>query len=136
MATEGNTPGNGSTSPFGDGNGATQAAGAAKGNVDFTTNPNGDGSPPARQDQMFQNRAQKGRADGWNPDTVPAGGRLPFNDPKGRAGATLQTVGSGKKPYKLGGEGTGGAGRGDAPMTISGGGTPAEAGSTPEETAE
>jgi len=126
---EGNTPGNGSTSPFGNGAGATQTAGPARGGNDFTTNPNGNGTPPGRFAEPV-NRPQKGRADGWNPDTVPKGGRLPFVDPSSRQGASLQVAGSAKKPYRLGGEQAPSAG-GSSPMVLSQG--PAEAGSVPGE---
>lgn len=131
MAAEGSTPGNGSTSPFGNGAGATQTAGSSKGSNDFTTNPTGNGTPPGSLAEPA-NRPQKGRADGWNPDSVPKGGRLPFVDPSSRAGASLQPVGSGKKPYRLnGGEGGASSSGGAAPMVLSQG--PAEAGSVPGE---
>jgi hypothetical protein len=134
MAGEGSTPGNGSTSPFGNGDGATQSAGSISKGTDFLTDPQGQSRVAGGRDFTGENRPQKGRADGFNPSSVPAGGRLPFVDPKAREGATLQPVGAAKKPYRLGGEG--GAQRGEAPMKLQGGNAPAEAGSVPGDEVE
>lgn len=132
---EGKDGGDGLTSPFGNGAGAPEATGPATKANDFTTNPNGNGRLAGGRDFVAEgNRPQKGRADGFNPDSVPAGGRLPFADPKSRAEATLQTVGGGRKPFRLNGGEGGGASSGPSPMKLSGG--PAEAGSIPEDGAE
>lgn len=86
MATgDGKTPGNGSTSPFGDGQGGMSSAGrAAPFNPALQSNP----QKPAQYDV----------------NQVPAGGRILFADPNGGSIRSAQigtTAGSNRVPFKV-----------------------------------
>ena len=74
-----NTPGDGYTSPFGNGDGATTEQGPSTGAHDFITDPTSNDTVPGRdftKDVFVQKRG-----DGCNPDTVPSGGRYPYEGP-------------------------------------------------------
>lgn len=79
---EGKTPGNASTSPFGNGQGATQASGAASGGHNFLTD---NSSPPGGQGRDFtkESRPQSEAKDENQPNSaeIPAGGKLMKADP-------------------------------------------------------
>ena len=93
-------PGNGSSSPFGNGNGATSSGGAS-GSHDFVTDPS---SKPTGKglDVTKQSVAQPKGDSGCNPDTIPPGGpTLKVDPPAGRYGV-MQVVDTPKnKPFKL-----------------------------------
>lgn len=93
-------PGNGSTDPFGDGKG-NEAAGPS-GSNDFLKNPSGGGSKTGGRDFTKESRDQKTGAPGYNPNSVPAGGPLPFSstDPT-RPDATTHPDGAAHKPFKI-----------------------------------
>lgn len=109
MGTEGTSPGNGNDSPFGDGDGATQAAGPSSGAHDFITDPKSNAPATGGRDFTKESRPQGGdrMAPDINTDSIPAGGRLPFPsaDPHGPSGKDVGTlVGAEKhKPFSLGG---------------------------------
>lgn len=108
-----NQPGSGSTSPFGDEQGATVAGGgAASGAHDFTEDPKSHSPAAGARDFTKENRAQSSGAPGYNPQSVPAGGDSVFQG----APKPLET-GPGK-PFKLEGEA--------APMTAEAGEAPSE----------
>lgn len=95
-----NQPGNGSTSPFGNEQGATSAGGgASSGAHDFTEDPKSHSPASGGRDFTKENRPQPaGGTSGYNPQSVPAGGTTPFSgEPK-----PLETGPA--KPFKLGGE--------------------------------
>lgn len=80
---EGKTPGTGAASPFGNGQGATEAAGASTGSHDFLLNPKGSGPAGGGRDFTKENAAQKsGEPKDLNPQSVPAGGKLPYPSDK------------------------------------------------------
>jgi len=79
---DGKTPGDAMTSPFGDGDGATTMKGPSTGGGrDFTA----------------ESRPQPVGACPPNPQSIPAGGKLPFSSPP-------KTLGQAAKPFKLAGE--------------------------------
>lgn len=94
--------GNGSTSPFGDGAGATPSGPSTGGN-NFLTNPGGNGRKGGGRD-FTQEKAppQPTGAGGLNADSIPAGGRLPFNSTSGRE--IKNGPGDTRKPFRLMGE--------------------------------
>ncbi len=93
-----NVPGDGKSSPFGDGSGAVSGVGATSKGNDFTKNPTGNG--PKSKGMNFagqeNNLPQKGKWGGFNADSVPSGGRIPDVQP-GKGGAA---AGGGRKPFK------------------------------------
>lgn len=97
-----NQPGNGATSPFGNGNGAT-SGGASSGAHDFIRDPKSNSPSTGGHDFTKENRPQKAGDNGANPASVPTGGKTPFVAP----GATesRHPLGSEKKPFRLNGEG-------------------------------
>lgn len=120
---EGDKMGNGSTSPFGNGQGATASGPATKGN-DFVKNPSGSGSkaggnnfvtnPSGNGDKsggrdFTEDPGGDAQASGEAPDlnegTVPAGGRILKRDPEGDGFGDIGvgSIGSGRKPFKLNG---------------------------------
>ena len=86
MATgDGKTLGNGSSSPFGDGQGGMSSAGRA-----------------APFDMTVQSNPQKPAS--YNLNQVPAGGRILFADPNGgtiRSAQIGTTAGSNRAPFKV-----------------------------------
>jgi len=94
-----NMPGNGSTSPFGDENGATVAGGgASSGSSDFVTNPEGDTVNSGGRDFTKESKSQQMGSSDYNKDSVAADGILPLVDDMAAGG----TQGVTSKPYKLG----------------------------------
>jgi hypothetical protein len=86
---EGATPGDGSTSPFGNGTGGTMAG------------PNG----PAQPEPLFKNIPQGGNPkQAPNPNEIPAGGAVTKADPSKQAvsGRDAHGLSSTPKPFKLG----------------------------------
>jgi hypothetical protein len=114
-----NKPGDGKTSPFGNGQGATAMAGSGSGN-NFVTNPKGSGSAgkgpggPGGTGSIgdrWASRTQKSGSDpDVNPAEIPDGGPLPFgaatdgkDDPGNPIGQRVETPT--KMPFKLDGGG-------------------------------
>jgi hypothetical protein len=86
------------TSPFGNGQGATNESGASSGANDFTENPTGNGRKVAMDhNKLFQNRPQKMGKSEVNKSSIPAGGLSP-----------LTPVAAVRKPFKLSGGASGG----------------------------
>lgn len=117
MAQDGKSPGDGKSSPFGDGKGG--AGGSMQGN-DFTQNPTagrggGGGQPTTRsagggQPSTYQQSRpqQMGGDPDINPNEIPAGGKdlLPATDPSGEDTGNPRgtgSVGNPNKPFRLGG---------------------------------
>ena len=75
------------------------------GGTDFTKDINGKGRKvPVDQDKLFLNRPQKNGASDFNPDSVPAGGRILFADPASKEKNMTVALGKGThKPFKLSG---------------------------------
>lgn len=86
-------PGNGYSSPFGNGNGNT--SGPSVGGNDFTKNPQGTSNPGKGEQLQFvtlQRKQQTGPivgVGGANPDSIPPGGRLLTADPKNADNKTI-----------------------------------------------
>lgn len=104
---DGATSGDGSTAPFGDGNGAT-SGGASSGAHDFLTDPESNSPKTGGRDFTKESRPQKdGAAPDLNQESVPEGGTMPFakDDAIARGMPDVGTiVGDEKhKPFKLGG---------------------------------
>lgn len=101
---EGQTPGDGSVSPFGDHKGATEGGGAT-GAHDFLTDPKGSGAASGGRDFTKESRAQTAGAPGYNAESVPEGGTLPFPaaDAKGPSAADVGTAVAVEKhkPFKV-----------------------------------
>ncbi len=94
-----NQPGNGATSPFGNGQGATTAMGASTGAHDFIKDPKSADSMTGGRDFSKENRAQmSGQPSDINADSVPTGGTLPY--PSAGPNGGIMGV---KKPFKLAG---------------------------------
>lgn len=74
MRQEGKTPGDAMTSPFGDGKGATQATGPAKGAHDFNKQPNSSAPPTGFK---IESRPQSEAKPENEPSAqeIPAGGK-------------------------------------------------------------
>jgi hypothetical protein len=108
-----NKPGNGYTSPFGNGNGATTTQGPASGTHDFNTDPGSHSPKTGGRDFTKESMPQKpsgspGSASQPNPESIPAGGVLPFPDADvkgdmGAEGTYAQPAVGPKMPFKLGG---------------------------------
>lgn len=75
---EGQTPGNGYTAPFGNGDGATQANGPSSGAHDFLKDPASGAPAGSGRDFTKESRPQQMGACPPNPQSVPNGGNLPF----------------------------------------------------------
>ena len=108
-----NKPGNGSTSPFGDEDGATVAGGgASSGAHDFTTDPKSNAPTTGGRDFTKESRPQQsGQAQDLNPDDQAPGGRLPFAQTDAVAAARKDAstdVVPGHKCFNVGGGGEGG----------------------------
>jgi hypothetical protein len=105
MGTEGKTPGDGKTNPFGDAKGATQAAGKFSGAHDFTVDPTGSGSKTGGKD--FNAEEPKEVEDDIEPnkESVPTGGKILFADPPAGSKRTspVGAPGSSVKPFRLSG---------------------------------
>lgn len=94
-------PGDGFTSPFGNGAGATQEAPSPTKGTDFTLAPTGQGrKTPVDNEKIAPNRAQRAGKTDFNADTVPAGGRTPFADP-GALTPNVTKASGNRKPFKL-----------------------------------
>lgn len=89
-------PGNGYSSPFGNGNGATMT-GPSSGAHDFITDP-ASGAPKTggRDFAAEPPPEQQSGNSGYNPDSVPQGGTLPFS-------GEPQPNETANKPFKLNG---------------------------------
>lgn len=98
-------PGDGKVSPFGNHQGATAETGAAgTGGNDFTTNIAGNGRTVAvDHSKLFASRPQKTGTgvSGANPDSIPAGGRLPLIDSASKD--ATKPLGKNRKPFKVSG---------------------------------
>lgn len=106
-----NRPGNALTAPFGNEQGSTVAGGGpSSGGHDFLTNPKSNAPSSGGRDFTRESRPQPGGgAQGYNPESVPAGGPLPFanTDPSGMVGpdgVALSPAQPSHKPFRLGGE--------------------------------
>lgn len=97
---EGKTPGNGMTSPFGNGNGAT-ASGDSSGAHDFLTDPKGSGAAAGGRDFTKESRPQSDAKKEVEPNSqeIPAGGLIPKAAP-GAASKTMSCADSTRKPFK------------------------------------
>ncbi len=103
-----NKPGNGYESPFGNGKGAT-SAGPSTGAANFVKDPKG---PPAANtgrglDVADQQRPQPMGGTGYNPDSLPEGGALPFPQTDVPADASTSTAAQPKRSFTLRGDGGG-----------------------------
>jgi hypothetical protein len=101
---DGQKPGTGSTSPFGDGKGATSAAGGSTGVHDFVSNPASAAPKTGGRDFTKESCDQSsGTDETLNPDTVVPGGRILKADPPAGSQRT-SPVGlpeGGRKPFTL-----------------------------------
>lgn len=97
---EGATPGDGKTSPFGNGKGATMA-GAAGGGHDFTKEPESHAPSSGGRDFTKESRPQSmARAEVVpNPQEIPAGGKVLKADP-GPVSKTVAGSAPGPQPPK------------------------------------
>lgn len=87
-------PGNGSTSPFGNGDGT---AGQPKvGGNNFLINPAGNSAKSGGRDFTQEKPGNQPTAPVLNPDSIPSGGKYPVMKKMGEA--------TDKKPFKLNGE--------------------------------
>lgn len=100
MATN---PGDGFTSPFGDGDGGTQEVARTARGTDFTLDPAGQGRKvPVDPERIAPNRAQRMGKSEFNPDSVPQGGRVLMADPARAETNMTKAIGQGnRKPFKL-----------------------------------
>lgn len=105
MPGDGKTPGDGTSSPFGDGGGGAGGGGMGQGN-NFTTNPSG--TPGAggggQPDSYMESKPQQAGGDpDINPAEIPQGGKDLFADPKPDTGNPIgTTAGSGgRKPFRV-----------------------------------
>jgi len=105
ISMESKTPGNGSTSPFGDGNGATQATGPSTGAHDFVTDITTKDTMGGGRDFTKESRSQQMGPPGYDPSSVPAGGTTPFREPSVRVDVSTMGGVEMHKPFKLNGEG-------------------------------
>lgn len=82
MAKEGNTIGNGKTSPYGNGDGAT-TAGPNSGAHDFIKDPSTTQGASGGRDFTKESRSQSEASPEVtpNPQEIPAGGKILFADP-------------------------------------------------------
>lgn len=102
-----NKPGTGYTPPFGNENGATVAGGGpTSGAHDFLTDPASNAPKTGGRDFTRESRPQRGGPPGYNAESVPSGGPLPFPaaDPKGEYGpdgAQLEHPTSPRKPFRV-----------------------------------
>ena len=100
----GSTPGDGKTSPFGDGRGGS-AGGNVSGN-DFGTNPRGNPSgPKSIPDVMAVQRQQPKAKPDVNTQDAASGGLLPLDGMTPPASRTtgVGSIGNNQKPFKLNG---------------------------------
>ena len=99
-----NKPGTGAASPFGNGSGATSAAGGATGAHNFLTNPASGAPKTGGHDFTQDNRDQKaGTDDTVNPDSIAPDGKVLYADPPAGNDRT-SPVGlpeGGRKPFTL-----------------------------------
>jgi len=97
-------PGNASTSPFGNGKGATMAEGSSSGAHNFLTDPSSNASTSGGRDFTAESREQKsGPAPDIDKASVPAGGPFPFGTGDKWAGAEETADGGiapGTSPFK------------------------------------
>ena len=102
-----NKPGSGYTSPFGNEKGATTSDGPSDGAHDFLVDPASGAPKTGGRDFTQENREQEEGNSGYNPETVPDGGPLPFtkNDStaESRDGTGTIVEAEKHKPFKLGG---------------------------------
>lgn len=92
-----NKPGNGYTTPFGNGNGATSAAGPSSGAHDFTKDAQGSGAPGKGLDVTKENYTQdKGCA---QPDDASAAKTLNVYDDMDKSGPGIDGL-SAPMPFK------------------------------------
>lgn len=98
----GGTPGDGKTSPFGDGRGGSGGA-MATGN-DFGKNPGGNPSGPSRLPDLINNsRPQPRHAPGHNTTDAAPGGLIPDAKPPAHRSGGVGSVGNSQKPFRVGG---------------------------------
>lgn len=98
----GGTPGDGKTSPFGDGRGGSGGA-MANGN-DFARNPGGNPSGPSRLPDLINNsRQQSPHKPGFNTSDAAPGGLIPNAAPPANRRGGVGTPGNGQKPFRVGG---------------------------------
>lgn len=90
-------PGDGKTSPFGNGDGST--SGSASGGHDFIKDNKSGASAPKITDFTAPIKMPPPDEQSYNPDSVPEGGDMPFS---GEPQAT--DAGAARKPFKLNGE--------------------------------
>lgn len=104
----GSTPGNGSTSPFGDGNGKAGGGRTGVGAVGSGTPQSTAGKAPPFDPTKQPNRVQPNYSDADIAASEPAGGRMPFANvdaskanPIRRTELGVGTIGDGRKPFTL-----------------------------------
>jgi hypothetical protein len=89
-----NVPGNGSDSPFGNGEGAVTGVPPATGGHDFLQDPASNAPASGGRDFTKETYEQKTGSDPVNPQSVPSGGTLPFTGEP----APLESPGS---PFRI-----------------------------------
>lgn len=100
-------PGDGKSSPFGNGAGGAGGGSSVSGN-NFVTNPSGSGNRGKGPGVISVSRTQQKKDDyDLSPAEIPEGGLLPFMDPPDDPGNPIGERppggGSSRKPFKLGG---------------------------------
>lgn len=99
-------PGNGRESPFGDSAGSTKSGPSSGGN-NFLTNPMGNGPKGGGRNFVTEKAPEQPKGPGGiNQDSIPAGGKLPFNSSTSRA-VYYKPGEAGHKPFKLQGDNPG-----------------------------
>jgi hypothetical protein len=79
--------GDGKTSPYGNGSGDAKSAGSAS-IPNLLVSPQGGCTPSGGRDFIAENMQPKTAPCGPNPDSIPAGGKLPMVDPPKPRGTT------------------------------------------------
>lgn len=99
-----NKPGSGAVSPFGNEKGATKSSGSYSGSHDFIKDPASGAPKTGGRDFTEENKnAEQKEGHGYNEESVPQGGALPFPaaDP-GKREVSMESEVS-HKPFKLNG---------------------------------
>lgn len=101
MSNDGSTPGDGSTSPFGNHQGATMASGPSTGAHNFNADPQS--SAPATGGRNFsaEKYSQEARDQEDIAGSIPAGGTLPYPAADPPAAEDISGIaGKGSVPFK------------------------------------
>ena len=98
----GSTPGDGKTTPLGDGNGGAGAGGSTDKSPDFSKVTTGGQTGGGGRDFTKEHRSQTANATqevGPNPQTIPAGGKILLADPRPVSAVVAGSTGT-KSPFK------------------------------------